>query len=84
LHTGFDYRYRALKAPYLVRWSIIQEGKKLGKKWCDFWGIDEKKWPGVTRLKRSFNGTEVEYGVGKEMVFSPAWYFLYNIVRIIL
>jgi lipid II:glycine glycyltransferase (peptidoglycan interpeptide bridge formation enzyme) len=84
LHTGFDYCHRALKAPYLVRWSIMQEGKRLGKKWCDFWGIDEKKWPGVTRLKRSFNGIEVECGEGKEMVFSPAWYLLYNIVREIL
>jgi hypothetical protein len=26
----------------------------------------------------------VEYGEGKEMVFSRPWYFLYNMVRIIL
>jgi len=84
LHTGFDYRYRALKAPYLVRWSIILEGKRLGKKECDFWGIDDKKWPGVTHLKRSFNGKEIEYGKGKEMVVNSGWYFLYNILRIIL
>ncbi|MFH1582157.1 MAG: peptidoglycan bridge formation glycyltransferase FemA/FemB family protein [bacterium] len=84
LHTGFDYGHRALKAPYFVRWSIILEGKKIGEKECDFWGVDEKKWPGVTHLKRSFNGKEVEYGKGKEMVFSSGWYFLYNIFRIIL
>ncbi len=83
LHTGFDYRYRALKAPYLVRWSIILEGKRLGKKECDFWGIDDKKWPGVTHLKRSFKGKEIEYGKGKEMVFNHSWYFLYNIFRML-
>jgi len=84
LHTGFDYSHRALKAPYFVRWSIILEGKKLGKKECDFWGIDDKKWPGVTHLKRSFNGKEIKYGKGKEMIFNSGWYFLYNILRRIL
>ncbi|MFH1509835.1 MAG: peptidoglycan bridge formation glycyltransferase FemA/FemB family protein [Candidatus Nealsonbacteria bacterium] len=84
LHTGFNYDYRAIKAPYFVRWSIILEGKKLGKKECDFWGIDDKKWPGVTHLKRSFNGKEIKYGKGKEMIFNSGWYFLYNILRRIL
>jgi len=84
LHTGFDYCQRALKAPYLVRWKVISEGKKLGKRECDFWGIDEKKWPGVTSLKKSFGGREVEYGKGLELVFNPVWFFLYNILRKIL
>ena len=80
LHTGFDYNFRSLKAPYLVRWKVILEGKKLGKTKCDFWGIDEKKWPGVTHLKRSFNGNEIEYGDGKDFVFNNVWYFLYRIL----
>ncbi|MFA5355185.1 MAG: peptidoglycan bridge formation glycyltransferase FemA/FemB family protein [Candidatus Paceibacterota bacterium] len=84
LHSGFNYSYRDLKAPYLIRWGIMQEAKRMGLKWCDFWGINEKKWPGVTKMKKSFNGMEVEYGEGKEMVFSRPWYFLYNMVRIIL
>jgi lipid II:glycine glycyltransferase (peptidoglycan interpeptide bridge formation enzyme) len=84
LHTGFDYLYRSLKAPYLIKWSIMQEAKELGLKWCDFWGVDEKKFPGVTKVKESFNGTKVDYGEGKEMVFSWLWYSLYNVFRIIL
>lgn len=84
LHSGFDYCHRSLKAPYLVRWKTILEGKKLGKEECDFWGIDEKKWPGVTQVKRSFGGREVEYGQGRELVLSPGWFFLYNVLRRIL
>ncbi|MFH1714555.1 MAG: peptidoglycan bridge formation glycyltransferase FemA/FemB family protein [Candidatus Nealsonbacteria bacterium] len=84
LHTGFDYRYRALKAPYLLRWRTIQEAKNRGCMEFDMWGVDELKWPGVTYLKKSFGGEEVEYGDGKEIVFNDKWYKTYRILRKIL
>ncbi len=84
LHTGFDYKYRALKAPYFLRWKTILEGKKRDCREFDMWGIDEKKWPGVTYLKKSFGGWEFEYGPGKEIVFNDKWCKAYRILRKIL
>lgn len=84
LHTGFDDKYKELKAPYLLRWNIIMEAKRRGLKEYDFWGIDEKKWPGVTALKKSFGGREVEYGQGKEIVFDKKWYLAYKLARKII
>lgn len=81
LHTGFDHKYKELKAPYLLRWSIILEAQKRGLKEYDFWGIDEKRWPGVTALKRSFGGREVEYGTAREMIFDKKWHLVYKLAR---
>ena len=81
LHSGLDYQYRTLKAPYLLRWQIISESKKRGFKIYDFWGIDEKKWPGITFFKKSFGGQEIEYGRGIDLVFDKKFYFFYKLLK---
>lgn len=81
LHTGFDYQYRQLKAPYLLRWKTILRGKRRNCQEFDMGGIDEKKYPGVTYLKKSFGGQEFECGPGKEIIFNNLWYNFYKILR---
>ena len=54
LHGASDYKYRNLMAPHLLQWHQILEAKKRRCEEYDFWGIDEKKWPGVTRFKKGF------------------------------
>jgi len=81
LHSGMDYQFRHLKAPYLLRWFQIQEAKKRGFKEYDFWGIDEKKWPGLTYFKKNFNGDEFIYPESKDLIFRKVWYFIYNFLR---
>ena len=80
-HGASDYNFRHLMAPYLLQWQAILEAKKLGFKFYDFWGIDEKKWPGVTRFKKGFGGEEIIYPDTFDLVFLPGWYWIYNIVR---
>jgi lipid II:glycine glycyltransferase (peptidoglycan interpeptide bridge formation enzyme) len=84
LHGASDYNFRQLMSPYLLQWQAILEAKKLGFKYYDFWGIDEKKWPGVTRFKRGFNGQEITYPGAFNLVFQKLWYGLYNLARRIL
>lgn len=84
MHGASDYKYRKLMAPYLLQWQAILAAKKYGLKYYDFWGIDEKKWPGITRFKHGFGGKEVIYPGAFDLVFRPVWYRIYNIARKIL
>jgi lipid II:glycine glycyltransferase (peptidoglycan interpeptide bridge formation enzyme) len=84
LHGASDYEHRNLMAPHLLQWEQIQEAKKHGCLEYDFWGIDENKWPGVTRFKKGFGGKEIEYPGAYDLVFQPTWYSIYKIARKIL
>jgi len=84
LHGASDYNFRQLMATHLCQWQAILEAKKLGLKYYNFWGIDEEKWPGVTRFKRGFAGQEITYPGSFNLVFRPAWYQVYNLARRIL
>lgn len=81
LHSGSDHKYRALKGADLLRWNIILYAKKMNYKIFDFWGIDEKKFPGVTSFKRGFGGEEIEYPLGIDIIFNNIWYQIYRIIR---
>lgn len=81
LHGGSDYNFRHYKSANLLYWEIILDAKSRGLKEFDFWGIDEKKWPGVTTFKKSFGGTELIYPEGVDIIFSNFWYYLIKIIR---
>jgi len=79
LHGASDHDYRALMAPYLLHWEVIKYAKDHGFSEYDLWGIDEEKWPGVTRFKKGFSGREVKYTGSYDYVFMPIWYRLYRL-----
>lgn len=79
LHGASDHSFRNLMAPYLLHWETIKYAKSRGFKEYDLWGINETKWPGVTRFKRGFGGREIEYVGSYDYVFQPFWYKLYEL-----
>lgn len=81
LHGASDYKYRNLMAPYLLQWHQIKEAKIRGLSEYDFWGIDDKKWPGVSRFKKGFGGRETTYIGAWDLVYQPTWYKIYNLAR---
>lgn len=83
LHTGSDYEYRPVKGANLLRWEIIREAKSRGFSECDFWGIDEKRWPNLTAFKKGFGGNEVEYPAGADIIFQKFWYCIYKTIKTI-
>ncbi|MCX6795116.1 MAG: peptidoglycan bridge formation glycyltransferase FemA/FemB family protein [Candidatus Falkowbacteria bacterium] len=83
LHGASDNEFRNLMAPHLLQWRIIEEAKRRGFVVYDFYGIDEKKWPGVTRFKKGFGGEELYYPGTYDLVLKPACYFFYQNSRMI-
>ena len=81
LHGASDYEYRNLMAPYLLQWEQIKEAKNRGCQVYDFWGIDEQKWPGITRFKTSFGGKEIKYVGAWDYVFDKKWYWIYKNIK---
>ena len=81
LHGASDNEFRNLMAPYLLQFEIIKKAKASGFDFYDFYGIDDKKWPGVTRFKKGFGGFVYNYAGTYDLVFRPGLYFLYNFLR---
>lgn len=82
LHGASSRDQKELKAPHLLHWRIMQEAKKRGLKGYDFWGIDEQKWPGVTRFKLGFGGKRIAYPQPIDMLYRPWFYAGYRFYKI--
>lgn len=81
LHGASSSINREVMAPHLLHWRIIQDAQKNGFKKYDLWGVDEEKWPGVTRFKLGFGGQIVEHSKSIDIIFRPMWYRAYKILR---
>ncbi len=81
LHGASDYKTRQLMAPHLLQWQAVLKAKEMGLKYYDFYGIDQKKWPGVTRFKKGFGGKEVNYPGTYDLIYDSFWYKAYNLIR---
>ncbi len=81
IHGASDNELRNVMAPYLLQWQISLRAKEVGYRYYDFYGIDENKWPGVTRFKRGFGGFELDYPGTLDIVFDNFFYRAYELVR---
>lgn len=81
IHGGSSNDNREVMAPYALQWQNIKLAKQAGYKYYDFHGIDEIKWPGVTRFKKGFGGQAVEYPGTFDLIFDQGWYNIYKMVR---
>lgn len=80
LHGASTSENRELMAPYALHWQIMREAKSRGCTHYDFWGIDEARWPGVTRFKTGFapNTKPTTYCGTWDVVFRPKLYAIYR------
>jgi peptidoglycan pentaglycine glycine transferase (the first glycine) len=81
IHGGSSSESRDVMAPYLLQWHSIKLAKQLGARYYDFTGVDEEKWPGVTRFKMGFGPREVNYPGSFDLVYDEGWYSVYKMVR---
>ena len=83
LHSASDLKESGpLNASEYLQWLQIKEAKENGCQRYDFWGIDEKKWPGVTFFKKGFSGREQVYPAGFDFVFNKFWYGIYKTAKL--
>jgi len=83
LHGASSNKHRNLMAPYAIHWHEIQDAIKQGYEYYDFWGVSDTNpaWKGITRFKRGFGGTEIEYPGTFDYVINKPQYLLYKIAR---
>lgn len=83
LYGASDYEYRSKMAPYLLQWQSIISAKEAGCKYYDFWGVDENKWPGVTRFKNGFDQFKepTNYIGSWDEIYSGLWYNIYGLIK---
>lgn len=81
LHGASADHDREVMAPYLLHWQIIKQAKRAGYEYYDLFGVDEKRWPGVTRFKKGFGGFEHDYPGTFDLVFNQNWYSIYKMIR---
>ncbi len=81
VHGASSNKLRNFMPTYAMQWEAIKLAKKQGKKYYDFFGIDETKWPGVTRFKKGFGGQIVQYPGTFDYVFNKVYYKIYLLAR---
>ncbi len=81
LHGASSNKHRGLMAPYLLQWKVIKKAKEEGFLEYDFYGIDEDKWPGVSRFKKGFGGKVRELPGSFDYVNKKSVYNAYKTLR---
>ena len=81
LHGASANQNRQLMAPYFLHWQIMRQAAVGGFAYYDWYGIDERKWPGVTRFKLGFGGELIEYPGAFDYPLQPRLYKLYKLAR---
>lgn len=81
LHAASDKSFSALQAPSFLIWEQMKLAKNNFCDVFDLWGIDDEKWPGVTKFKKSFGGREMEYSESKNIVLKKGLYATYSFIK---
>lgn len=86
LHGASANQERQLMPTYFLHWQTIVEAKKLGFKYYDWWGINtdqhhQSDWQGITRFKKGFGGTELDYLGTFDYPYHKFWYLIYRLAR---
>jgi len=81
LHGASAAAGRNLMAPYLLQWTAISDAKNNGLTSYDFYGIDERRWPGVSRFKLGFGGQNKACPGTFDLVFKSLYYRIYQALR---
>jgi dTDP-4-amino-4,6-dideoxygalactose transaminase/lipid II:glycine glycyltransferase (peptidoglycan interpeptide bridge formation enzyme) len=83
-HGASDQTYSNIPASYLLQWKAIQEAKRRGCRYYNFWGIapdDQPKhpWHGLSLFKKGFGGSSEAYAHAKDLPLKPTYWLTYMV-----
>lgn len=83
LFGGSSPEHREVMAPYLMHFQAIEDGRVLGLKCYDFWGVETAggQTPGFVRFKLGFGGQIKQYAGAWDAVSRKLEYRLYQFFR---
>lgn len=81
MHGASSNSDRNLMAPYLLQWQAIILARAQSCRLYDFYGIDERRWPGVTRFKAGFGGYVLTFPGTYDLVIAPNRYRCYQMLK---
>ncbi len=84
---GTSSENRKVMPAYSAQFSTIKYLKEKGYRWYNFGGVSSKEdkhngWEGLTAFKKRFGGHAVHHDKFYDVVASPFWYFVYNLLKI--
>jgi lipid II:glycine glycyltransferase (peptidoglycan interpeptide bridge formation enzyme) len=80
-HSGSYNKNKKLPTSYLVQWRIIQEAKKRGIKWYNFWGVEPQNahknhpYAGIGHFKRGFGGFQEDLLHCQDLPLTKKYWF---------
>jgi lipid II:glycine glycyltransferase (peptidoglycan interpeptide bridge formation enzyme) len=69
---------------YLLHWQAMLDAKSRGCETYDFWGVEtyeKHPWYGFSKFKLGFGGVIEKRPGTYDLVYKPAWYTIYGILR---
>ena len=90
LYGASSSKKRNLMAPFALHWSAIKSAKQDGHAFYDLYGVNPKEtssfyykktWEGITRFKKGWGGTQIEYIGTWELPLRPFIYRLLQFIR---
>lgn len=84
-HQGASIqKYSKITASHLLQWRAIQEAKKRGCSFYNFWGVAPENrprhpWAGLSLFKKGFGGFAEEYVHAQDLVMSPKYWFTWGV-----
>ena len=87
LHGATSNLHRNVMAQYVLHHFLIEDAKKQGFEWFDFWGIapqdtnEKSSWAGITRYKLSFGGEYRLMDGTFELPMKQLWYGAYSLAK---
>lgn len=81
MHGASSNSNRQLMAPYLLQWRAISMARERSCCLYDFYGIDDQRWPGVTRFKAGFGGYILSFPGTYDLILDNRRYRLYGVLK---
>ncbi len=84
-HSASLNKDKRLPSSYLIQWEAIQEAKKRGKVWYNFWGIapegasTDHPFAGITHFKKGFGGEQKDLLPAHDVAISKRYYITWLI-----